>query len=48
MIGPASYLAGAAAAWVSIPAAFVVYALMPLFHITPPKFHGAMPSDKVG
>jgi uncharacterized membrane protein len=40
MIGPASYLVGAAAAWVSIPAAFAVYALTPLFYITPPKLHG--------
>jgi hypothetical protein len=46
--GPGSYLVGAAATWVSIPATFVVYALTPLFYITPPKFHGAMPTDKVG
>jgi hypothetical protein len=30
----------AVAAWISIPAAFVVYALTPLFYITPPKFRG--------
>ena len=40
MIGPASYLAGAAAAWFSVHAAFVIYALTPLFYITPPRFHG--------
>jgi uncharacterized membrane protein len=36
-IGPASYLVGAALAWVSVHAAFVVYALTPLFYITPPE-----------
>ncbi|HEY6993874.1 MAG TPA: TMEM175 family protein [Xanthobacteraceae bacterium] len=40
MIGPASYLAGAAAAWFSVHVAFVIYALTPLFYITPPRFHG--------
>ena len=40
MIGPASYLAGAAAAWLSVHAAFVIYALTPLFYITPPRLHG--------
>ena len=40
MIGPASYVVGAAAAWFSIPAAFVIYALTPLFYITPPDWHG--------
>jgi uncharacterized membrane protein len=40
MIGPASYLRGAAAAWVNVYAAFVVYALTPLFYATPPKWHG--------
>jgi uncharacterized membrane protein len=40
MIGPASYLVGAAAAWFSVHAAFVIYALTPLFYITPPKLHG--------
>jgi TMEM175 potassium channel family protein len=38
--GPASYLAGAAAAWFSVHAAFVIYALTPLFYITPPRWHG--------
>jgi TMEM175 potassium channel family protein len=36
-IGPASYLVGAALAWVSVPVAFAVYALTPLFYITPPE-----------
>jgi TMEM175 potassium channel family protein len=40
MIGPASYLAGAVVAWFSVHAAFVIYALTPLFYITPPTFHG--------
>jgi hypothetical protein len=30
MIGPGSYLAGAFAAWFSVHAAFVIYALTPL------------------
>jgi uncharacterized membrane protein len=40
MVGPASYLIGAAAAWVSIHAALVIYLLTPLFYITPPEWHG--------
>jgi uncharacterized membrane protein len=40
LVGPASYLIGAAAAWVSVHAAFVVYLLTPLFYITPPEWHG--------
>jgi uncharacterized membrane protein len=40
MIGPLSYLVGAGAAWFSVPAAFVVYALTPLFYFTPPRWHG--------
>ena len=40
-VGPLSYLVGAAAAWVYTPAAFVIYALTPLFYITPPQWHGA-------
>jgi uncharacterized membrane protein len=40
-VGPLSYLVGAAAAWVYPPAAFVIYALTPLFYITPPQWHGA-------
>ncbi len=40
MIGPASYLVGAAVSWFSVYAAFVVYALTPSFYITPPKFYG--------
>jgi TMEM175 potassium channel family protein len=41
LVGPASYLVGAVAAWVFIPAAFVVYLLTPLFYITPPEWHGS-------
>jgi uncharacterized membrane protein len=41
LVGPLSYLAGAAAAWVYTPAAFVIYALTPLFYITPPQWRGA-------
>jgi len=41
LVGPASYLLGAAAAWVSIPVAIVVYLLTPLFYITPPDWHGS-------
>jgi len=40
-IGPASYLVGAGLAWVNIYAAFVVYALTPLFYITPWQERGA-------
>ena len=40
MIGPLSYLVGAAAAWFNVPAAFVVYALAPLFYITPWQYRG--------
>src|SRR5262249_32625139 len=36
LVGPASYLAGAAAAWFSVHAAFVIYLLTPLFYLTPP------------
>lgn len=36
-LGPLSYLIGAAAAWIYIPAAFIVYALTPLLYITPPQ-----------
>lgn len=43
LIGPASYLAGAALAWASIYAAFVVYALTPLFYITPWNERAAPP-----
>ena len=40
MVGPSSYLIGAAAAWVSVHAALVIYLLTPLFYITPPEWHG--------
>jgi uncharacterized membrane protein len=41
LVGPLSYLIGAAAAWIYVPAAFVIYALTPLFYITPPGPGGA-------
>jgi uncharacterized membrane protein len=41
LVGPLSYLVGAALAWVSMHAAFVVFALTPLFYITPPQWRGA-------
>jgi TMEM175 potassium channel family protein len=41
LIGPASYLVGAALAWANIYAAFAVYALTPLFYITPWDYRGA-------
>jgi uncharacterized membrane protein len=41
MIGPASYLLGAAVAWFSVHAAFVVYLLTPLFYITPRQWRAA-------
>jgi len=37
-IGVASYLAGAALAWVNVHAGFAVYALTPLFFIVPPVY----------
>jgi hypothetical protein len=40
LVGPASYLIGAAVAWVSVHAALVIYLLTPLFYITPPEWHG--------
>ena len=41
LIGPASYLLGAAAAWIDVRAAFVIYALTPLFYITPWQYRRA-------
>ncbi len=35
LVGPTCYLIGAVAAWIYIPAAFVVYALTPIFYLTP-------------
>ena len=37
LVGPASYLVGAASAWLNVHAAFVLYLLTPLFFITPPQ-----------
>lgn len=36
LVGPACYFSGAALAWISVPAAFAVYAITPLFYLTPP------------
>lgn len=36
-IGPAGYLIAAATAWVSIPAAFALYVITPMFFIVPPS-----------
>jgi hypothetical protein len=41
LIGPGSYLLGAAVAWLSVHVAFVIYALTPLFYITPKRWRGA-------
>jgi uncharacterized membrane protein len=46
LVGPLSYLVGAAAAWFYTPAAFVVYALTPLFYITPPHAYGQPRKEK--
>jgi uncharacterized membrane protein len=48
MIGPLSYLVGAAAAWFSVHAAFAVYALTPLFYITPWQYRGARANATIG
>jgi TMEM175 potassium channel family protein len=37
-VGVISYLLGAAAAWLNVEIAFVIYALTPLFFIVPPQF----------
>jgi uncharacterized membrane protein len=44
-IGPASYLLGAVVAWFSVHLAFVVYALTPLFYITPPQARAVRKPD---
>jgi uncharacterized membrane protein len=36
-VGVASYLAGAAVAWLNIPMAFVIYLITPLYFITPAR-----------
>ncbi len=43
-IGPLSYLLGAASAWVSVYAAFLIYLLTPLFYIVPPQDTPQAPS----
>jgi uncharacterized membrane protein len=45
-VGPLSYLLGAAAAWVNTPGAFLIYALTPLFYITPTDGGGHAPNQK--
>ncbi len=35
-VGPLSYLVGVGDAWLSVPIAFLVYVLRPLFYIPPP------------
>jgi hypothetical protein len=40
LVGPASYLIGAAAACLSVHAALVIYLPTPLFYNTPPEWHG--------
>jgi uncharacterized membrane protein len=44
-IGVASYTAGAALAWLSIPVAFVIYLITPFYFITPP---GGRPAPAPG
>jgi hypothetical protein len=41
LVGVLSYSVGIAAAWLSTPAAFIIYLLTPLFFITPPAGRGA-------
>jgi uncharacterized membrane protein len=41
LIGIVFYLAGAALAWVSITAAFMIYMITPWFFITPPQYRSA-------
>jgi TMEM175 potassium channel family protein len=43
--GPLSYLAGAAAAWLSVHTAFFIYFLTPLFFITPPRAPRAVQAE---
>jgi hypothetical protein len=38
--GREGVVAGAAATWIDTPAAFVIYALTPLFYVTPPAGRG--------
>jgi uncharacterized membrane protein len=51
-VGVVSYLSGVAAAWVDVRAAFVLYALTPLFFIVPPQGRRvpqpSAPSDRLG
>jgi len=45
-IGVASYLVGVAAAWGSVHAAFIVYAITPAFFIVPPGSSGAAAANR--
>jgi uncharacterized membrane protein len=47
-IGPLCYFIGAAAAWFSVHAAFVIYLLTPLFYITPRDWRGGKAGDAAG
>jgi TMEM175 potassium channel family protein len=40
-VGPPSYLLGAATAWFSVHAAFLLYMITPLFFIVPPQARDA-------
>lgn len=45
VIGPASYLLGAAAAWISVYPAFIIYMVTPLFYIVPPSYSDEHPGQ---
>ncbi len=47
-VGVFSYLIGAAAAWLSVYAAFIVYLLTPLFFIVPPTAGGVAQPGAAG
>jgi uncharacterized membrane protein len=40
LVGPFSYSLGAALAWSSVHAAFIIYMITPFFFIVPPQWHG--------
>ncbi len=46
LVGPVSYLLGAAAPWFSVHAAFIIYMITPLFFIVPPRWHGVAQPGK--
>jgi uncharacterized membrane protein len=45
LVGPASYLAGAASAWLSVHLAFLFYLVTPLFYIVPPEGRPVPPTS---